>query len=152
VTLTTAFINKYTPPRPGIKLAVPSSITIHWIGAFPNQSVADPVKWWVDQKLEASAHFVVKDNAVLYCVPVNEVAWHCGSKGNYTSIGIEVVPASVAGDFGAETIKTLKQLLTMLPQVELLRHYDWTGKECPLYYVPNDKWEQLKKELRDGNY
>jgi N-acetylmuramoyl-L-alanine amidase len=148
VNYTVELIEKQTPPRPSIPLTAVSSITLHWIGPYPSQSVRDPVTWWVGQKLEASAHFIVKGDAVLNCIPITEVAWHCGSKGNYTSIGIEVIPASTAGEFSYESMRSLRELLGLLPQVELLRHYDWTGKDCPLYYTDNNRWEDLKKWLR----
>ena len=99
------------------------------------------------QKGEASAHFIVKDSEVLQCWPTSKVAWHAGCKqGNDTSIGIEVIPMNVEGEFSKLSIKTLRQLLDTLPLVPIIRHYDWTGKECPKYYC-NSRWEQLLKEL-----
>ena len=33
---------------------------------------------------------------------------------------------------------------------EILRHYDVTGKECPLYYVEHeDEWIQFKEDVAD---
>jgi N-acetylmuramoyl-L-alanine amidase len=143
--------------RPGIANRGITSITIHWIGPYPNQSVYTPYYWWRDgtdgQGVTASAHYIVKNKDVLHCVPDDEVAWHCGSEGNYTSIGIEVVPATNSGMFGADTISTLKALLKTLPDVPLKRHYDWTSKDCPRYYTPlseggSGRWDELVKELR----
>jgi N-acetylmuramoyl-L-alanine amidase len=155
VIITQTFLPKPSPCRPGLILSKPTSITIHWIGPYPNQTVDIPYNWWLKSGLQASAHYIVKDLKVLQCVPENEVAWHCGSKGNYTSLGIEVIPMNIAGQFSADTIDTLCQLLQGLPKVELLRHYDWTGKNCPLYYTPlsdggQERWEALVKELNDG--
>jgi N-acetylmuramoyl-L-alanine amidase CwlA len=140
------------PARPGIALQSVFSITIHWIGPYPNQAVDTPRAWWVKSGLQASAHYIVKDADVLQCIPTSEVAWHCGSKGNYTSLGIEVVPASIQGEFSETSIATLKELLGTLPHVELRRHYDWTGKDCPLWYTPlsdggEDRWNKLREEL-----
>jgi hypothetical protein len=147
-----------TPPRPGIPMVKPRSITIHWIGPYPNQEVETPRNWWItgpDGKgIQASAHFIVKEDRVIQCIPTCEVAWHCGSSGNYSSIGIEVIPANLDGVFSAATISTLRELLASLPPLELLRHFDWTKKDCPKWYTPLGKggdaaWEQLKKELKD---
>lgn len=46
-----------------------------------------------------------------------------------------------------------------LDETNLIRHYDVTGKLCPLYYVQNpEAWDQLKTdvgealaELKNGN-
>ena len=33
-------------------------------------------------------------------------------------------------------------------QINIIRHYDVTGKECPKYYVKNSKeWEKLKEDI-----
>jgi hypothetical protein len=152
----TNFLPEYSRPRSGIGLKEITSITIHWIGPYPKQSVWSPYYWWRDgtdgKGIEASAHFIVKDDKVLQAIPEKEVAWHCGSKGNFSSLGIEVVPEDESGVFGPDTLLTLRQLLGTLPKVTLKRHYDWTGKNCPLYYTPftdgGDKnWESLKEFL-----
>lgn len=141
------FIPDGTPCDTKKKLEKIESITIHWTGPYPGQSPSDVRDWWVNSKGEASAHFIVKDSEVLQCWPTNKVAWHAGCKqGNDTSIGIEVIPMNVEGEFSKLSIKTLRQLLDTLPLVPVIRHYDWTGKECPKYYC-NSRWEQLLKEL-----
>lgn len=129
----------------------PQVITIHYIGPHPGQSPAAVRKWWIDSKAEPSAHFVVKDDDVLQCWPTNKVAWHAGCRaGNLTSIGIEVVPCNTQGRFSEKSIKTLKELLDTLPRLPLVRHYDWTGKNCPAYYVNNDEWKELLVKLGRG--
>jgi hypothetical protein len=146
--------------RSGYALPKVDSITIHWIGPYPNQTVYSPYYWWRDgsdgKGVEASAHYIVKGNDVLHCIPDDEVAWHCGNReGNYSSIGIEVVPRDVDGRFDNTTISTLKELLAQLPPVSLKRHYDWTGKDCPRFYTPLGKggdlaWSDLLQEVKDG--
>lgn len=126
----------------------PSVITIHYIGPYPGQSPAQVREWWEVSEGEASAHFIIKDDIVIQCWPVTKMAWHAGCKaGNTTSIGIEVVPRNAAGEFSERSIATLKELLDTLPKLPLVRHYDWTGKLCPAYYVDNDKWTELLKKL-----
>lgn len=96
----------------------------------------------------ASAHFIVKNDEVLQCWPLNKTAWHAGCRaGNDSSIGIEVCPADTAGRFGDLTVKTLKELLDTLPRLPLVRHYDWTGKDCPRYYCNLDNWTELLERL-----
>jgi N-acetylmuramoyl-L-alanine amidase CwlA len=96
---------------------------------------------------------VIKDGLVICAIPPTEVAWHCGSKGNYTSIGIEVVPMNKNGEFSDASIASLYELIKAWPNLELLRHYDWTQKDCPRFYTPfvaggNEAWADLKERLR----
>lgn len=122
----------------------PDSITIHWTGPYPGQSPKDVRQWWIDSGGEASAHFIVKDDEVLQCWPIDKIAWHAGCRiGNYTSIGIEVIPCDKEGRFSDKSIMTLKELLNTLPNRPLIRHYDWTGKDCPKFYVDRQKWTEL---------
>ena len=163
------FLPKGHPGRPGLLLSHATSVTVHWIGAFPKQRPEDTLNWWLkgsDGKgVEASAHYIIKDDRCLQAIPDGEVAWHCGSKGNYSSIGIEVIPMNNDGEFSLSTIETLKELILRLNIKELRRHYDWTGKDCPKYYTPlanginnngrtsnpeegNRRWDELKKQIQ----
>ena len=143
------FIPEGTNCDTKLKLTSLDSITIHWIGPYPEQTPAQVRKYWIDSKGEASAHFIIKDSNVLQCWPTDKVAWHAGCKvGNMTSIGFEVVPMNKEGVFSKLSIKTLSQLLDTLPNKPLVRHFDWTGKKCPAYYCDSNKWEELLTELR----
>lgn len=126
----------------------PSSITIHWIGPYPGQVPEDVLHWWISSEGDASAHFIIKDKRCVQCWETNQIAWHAGCRqGNYTSIGIEVIPKNTEGEFSEESIATLKKLLATLPRLTLVRHYDWTRKACPKYYCDDDKWAALLKRL-----
>jgi N-acetylmuramoyl-L-alanine amidase len=146
------FIPRGKPARSGLKLANPTSITIHWVGPYPAQTPEVVRNWWTNGSngmgIEASAHFIIKDDRIMQCIPLSEVAWHCGSKGNYASYGIEVVPADKEGKFSEQSIETLIYCISTLPKLPLKRHYDWTQKDCPLYYTPftkdgNKHWQDL---------
>jgi N-acetylmuramoyl-L-alanine amidase len=153
MTIIEDWLPKDCKARPGIPIGKIESITIHWIGNYPSQAVKDPRNWWEISKGEAGAHFVVKDDTVLTAIPIDEVAYHCGVPvGNKSSIGIEVIPADHTGVFSVASVNTLRELLRELPNVPLKRHYDWSRKDCPLYYTPyvndgNEHWNQLLKEL-----
>lgn len=125
-----------------------SAITIHWIGPFPGQTPEHVRNYWINSGGDASAHYIVKDDEVLQCWPENKIAWHAGCRaGNLTSIGIEVIPCNIQGRFSERTIKTLKELLDTLPKLPLVRHFDWTGKDCPKYYCDNAEWKELLNKL-----
>lgn len=134
--------------RQNFEKGQPSVITLHYVGPFPGQTVDQVREWWEVSEGEASAHYIVKDDTVMQCWPLTKVAWHAGCKaGNSTSIGIEVIPKTAAGEFSEETIKTLKELLDSLPRLPIVRHFDWTGKSCPAFYCNSAAWNELLKKL-----
>lgn len=126
----------------------PSVITIHWIGPFPGQTPDIVRNFWIQSGGEASAHYIIKDDECMQCWPDGKIAWHAGcSAGNKTSIGIEVIPCNVAGEFSEKSIKTLKELIATFPKMPIIRHYDWTGKDCPKYYLDTQKWKELLAKI-----
>jgi hypothetical protein len=162
--------------RAGIKFTKPlENIIIHWIGPYPNQTVSAPWNWWENGSngggTQASAHFIIKDSDIMQCVPLDEIAWHSGDSRNYNSIGIEIIPMNINGEFSKMSIDTLYSLVKYIRKVtgkylRLERHYDGTQKkDCPLFYTPVSKivsgntggygldgqrrWEELKSFLND---
>ena len=130
----------------------PSVITLHWVGPYPGQTPDIVRDYWIKSDGDASAHFIVKDDEVLQCWPLDKIAWHAGCRsGNNTSIGIEVIPQSMKGEFSEKTITALKELLDSLPRMPIVRHFDWTGKACPAYYVDSNKWSELLEKLGRPN-
>ena len=127
----------------------PNSLTIHWIGPYPKQDCNIVRNWWLTGGQQGSAHFIIKDNDVMQCWPLSRTAWHAGnSEGNNTSIGIEVVPKNEEGEFSDESIETLKAFIDdFFPSLPLKRHYDWSKKDCPRYYVNEERWAELKRRL-----
>lgn len=126
-----------------------SVLTIHWIGPFPGQTPEQVRDYWIRSGEEASAHFIIKDDICLQCWPLDTVAWHAGCRaGNYTSIGIEVIPYNTLGMFSDKSIATLKELIrTQFKGWPIVRHYDWTGKNCPAYYLDSNKWSALLRNI-----
>lgn len=124
------------------------NITIHYTGPLPKQTPAQVRKYWIDSKGEPSAHFIIKDEEVLQCWEIDKVAWHTGtSRGNHSSIGIEVIPETKDGKFSERSIASLKELIATLPKLPIVRHYDWSGKKCPAYYVDDKKWKDLLEKI-----
>lgn len=128
----------------------PTSITIHWTGPYPGQSPDVVRDWWINSNGEASAHYIIKDDECMQCWPDDKVAWHTGKRvGNYTSIGIEIIPESKDGKFSDKSIETARELIaTIGGDKDILRHFDWNGKDCPKYYLAGDRWSELYKKLK----
>jgi hypothetical protein len=119
--------------------------------------IPDPTgKWRVDkkgnfvlyngQKVEirwVSSHFVVGlDGEVIQNIPLDEYSY-CTNQANGYSISIETCHPDTTGKFNAVTEKSLAELVAYLlgkyglTVNDVIRHYDVTGKQCPLYYVTN---------------
>ena len=115
-----------------------------------------------------SAHYIVGLNGeILRCVPENERAMHAGRAygsqwteqakvNNATLLGIEVCHPDRTGVFSAVTYNALVWLTADIcsrrgfdPIKAVVRHYDVTGKSCPLYYVNNPSaWTRMKEDIK----
>ena len=103
---------------------------------------------------------------IIRCIPDNEIAWHAGQSygpqwnemartNNSRFIGIECCHPDSSGQFSTQTYKALLGLCVYLcrthnlnPNMDIFRHYDVCGKNCPVYYVNNpDKWGIFKTEV-----
>ena len=134
------------------------TIIIHWTGPYPKQNPATVRNWFengVDGKgVQASVHFIIKNDEVVQTLPLNEVGWHSGDKRNYSSIGIEVIAQDESGVFSASLIASLKEVIALIrttyPDTNVVRHFDGVQKkDCPRYYTPlgaggEEAWETLK--------
>lgn len=107
--------------------------------------------------LFGSAHICVDSDTELLAVPLNEDAYHTGVPiGNETSIGIELAVLDMTGRMAPEVVERAVKLCARLcvehsiDPGKILRHYDWSQKVCPRWYVehPGD-FEQFKKDVKD---
>ena len=115
----------------------------------------------------ASAHYCVDEKNIVYeCVPLDTVAWAVGDGksgkygniiNNYNSVSIEMVShtdASGAYYIPKETqenaARLYQMLLKKLPNVQYtIRHYDVSGKLCPLPMIAENKWKEFQKLLKE---
>lgn len=105
-------------------------------------------------KTSASSHFIIGlEGEILQCIPLDEVAF-ASNERNEDTISIECCHPDATGKFTQKTYDSLIALSAWLcskyglDKNDLLRHYDITGKLCPLYYVKHeDAWETLKDDI-----
>lgn len=126
-------------------------------------------KYFKNNIVKASAHYFVDDDSVTQSVPDNFVAYsvggnkysNCGSTGggkyygkctNSNSISIEICDDVKNGVIypSAKTIENVialtKELMKKytIPASNVIRHFDVTGKACPVYWcgntAKNTKW------------
>lgn len=134
--------NKYS--RPQIPLKTVKKVVLHYVGN-PNSTAIANRNYFENQKnggrYVSSNYIVGLDGEILRCVPENEVAY-CSNKANTYSISIECCHPDATGKFTDATTSSAAELCAYLLKKyrlsvdDLIRHYDVTGKQCPLWFVP----------------
>ena len=114
--------------------------------------------------LQASAHYFVDEHGAMQSVREGDTAWHCGARAywhpecrNANSIGIEmcsrkradgsyyILPETVAN--AAALAKDIMQRYGIDTE-HVVRHYDVTGKRCPMPWVDDPaQWAAFKDML-----
>ncbi len=139
--------------RRGTKLNKVTAIAVHYVGN-PNTTAMQNRNYFNQEGVTVSSHFIVGlEGEVVQCVPLDEISSATNHR-NRDTISIEVCHPDATGRFSEKTYASLVRLVTWLcrelelDQTNLLRHYDVTGKLCPLYYVKNpEAWEQFCGEI-----
>jgi len=147
--------NEYS--RPQIETEEITGIVIHYT-ANPGTTAADNRGYFEGLKdsglTYASSHFVVGiEGEIIQCIPTTEIAY-ASNERNGDTISIEVCHPDASGKFTNNTYDSLVELTGWLcgylgvePE-NVIRHYDVTGKLCPLYYVENEKeWIGFKEDV-----
>lgn len=139
--------------RDGRALEQVNDIAIHYVGNPGSTAIANR-NYFNKPEVEVSSHFIVGlDGEIVQCIPLNERAVATNDR-NGDTIAIEVCHPDDTGQFSDKTYASLIKLTAWLCEqlhldgTHLIRHYDVTGKLCPLYYVEHeDAWTQLKADV-----
>lgn len=147
--------NEYS--RPQTPLNKVNSIVIHYTanpgtGAESNRNYFENLR--VNKTTSASSHFVIGlEGEIIQCIPLNEISFASNDRNNDT-ISIECCHPDETGKFNDKTYQSLIALVSWLcceyslGKDDIIRHYDVSGKLCPLYYVEHeDAWEELKNDI-----
>lgn len=156
--------NRYS--RPQTRLEKVTKIAVHYVGnagstAEGNRNYFESLK---DGKHDyASSHYIVGlKGEIIQCIPENEIAY-CTNEANYNSISIENCHPKADGKFNAATLKSLTELCADIckryrldPMKDIIRHYDVTGKLCPLWWVNHPQkfleFKQNVEKMMKGEY
>ncbi len=146
--------NKYS--RPQIELKRVNGVVVHYVGNAGSSAIANRnyFEGNKNRQIYASSHYIIGLNGeIIMCVPENEIAY-CSNNRNKDTISIECCHLKEDGKFNSKTLESLTYLLKdIIKRYDLkindvIRHYDITGKMCPLYFVKNEgEWEIFKKNL-----
>jgi N-acetylmuramoyl-L-alanine amidase len=145
--------------RPQTKLKKVKGLVIHYVAnpgttAQQNRNYFEGLK---DSKTtKASSHFIIGlDGEIIQCIPSGEIAY-ASNERNEDTLSIECCHPDATGKFNQETYDSLVHLTAWLcgkfdlTTRDVIRHYDVTGKQCPLYYVENPKaWQQFLTDVQD---
>ena len=147
--------NEYS--RPQTPLNKVTSVVIHYTanpgtGAESNRNYFENLR--INKTTSASSHFVIGlKGEIIQCIPLSEISFASNNRNNDT-ISIECCHPDETGKFNDKTYQSLIALVSWLccqynlDKDDIIRHYDVTGKLCPLYYVEHeDAWEKLKSDV-----
>lgn len=149
--------NKYSRPQTPLKKV--TKIAIHYVGnagssAQGNRNYFENLK--NGKGSYASSHYIIGlKGEIIQCIPENEWAY-CTNEANAYSISIENCHPYSDGKFNNATRQSLIELCADLckryaldPVKDIIRHYEVTGKRCPLYWVTHpDDWVKFKNEVK----
>lgn len=149
-------VNEYS--RPGKRLRKVKGIVVHYV-ANPNTTAENNRNYFENLKdtheRSASSHYIVGlEGEILQCIPLDEIAYASNNRNNDT-IAIECCHPDATGKFNSMTYESLVNLTAALcntynldPNKDVIRHYDVTGKLCPLYFVENeDEWHYFLMQV-----
>ena len=133
--------------RSGRALEEVRSIVVHYVGN-PGTSAQANRNYFANIGTQVCSHFVIGlDGEIIQCVPLDERSAASNDR-NRDTISIEVCHPDESGKFNDATYASLVRLTAWLctefelESSDVIRHYDVTGKLCPLYYVENgEAWE-----------
>lgn len=145
--------------RPGDPLETVTGVVLHYVGnpgtsAQANRNYFESLSSG-ELKTYASSHFIVGlEGEVIQCVPLTEIAYASNTR-NADTVSVEVCHPDEGGEYAPASYRTVVELTAWLcrefrlePETDVIRHYDVTGKLCPLYYVEHEAaWAQLLDDI-----
>ena len=139
--------------RRGVMLEGVRNIVIHYVGN-PGTTAQQNRDYYANPSSEVSSHFVIGlKGEIIQCIPLHEKS-SASNHRNKDTISIEVCHPDESGKFTDASYQSLVKLTAWLCETcdlvsdDVIRHYDITGKQCPLYFVTHeDIWETFKADV-----
>ena len=139
--------------RSGARLEDFTGVVIHYVGN-PGTSARNNRQYFAQESTQVCSHFIIGlEGEVIQCLPLEERSAASNSR-NRDTISIEVCHPDAGGQFTPATYQAVVELTAWLCRTghlsadAVIRHYDVTGKLCPLYYVDHeDAWRQLQQDV-----
>ena len=139
--------------RRGVYLEGVRDIVIHYVGN-PGSTAQQNRDYYANPYSDVSSHFVIGlKGEIIQCIPMYEKS-SASNHRNKDTISIEVCHPDESGKFTDASYQSLVKLTAWLCEScdldsgDVIRHYDITGKQCPLYFVTHENaWERFKKDV-----
>ena len=139
--------------RRGVMLEGVRNIVIHYVGN-PGTTAQQNRDYYANPSSDVSSHFVIGlKGEIIHCIPLHEKS-SASNHRNKDTISIEVCHPDESGKFTDASYQSLVKLTAWLCETcdldsdDIIRHYDITGKQCPLYFVTyKDEWENFKDSV-----
>ena len=159
--ITVDLIPKNPYSRVGTPLEQVNGVVVHYV-ANAGTSAAQNRNYFAglaqSQQTKASSNFIIGlDGEIVLCVPPGEVAY-ASAERNWDTLSIECCHPDETGALNDVTYQSLVKLVAWLQDVygfdtdQIIRHFDVTGKPCPLDFVNNpDKWEAFLADVEKAN-
>jgi len=147
-------INVDGDSRRGVYLVSIQNIVIHYVGN-PGTTAQQNRDYYASRSSEVSSHFVIGlKGEIIQCIPLHEKS-SASNHRNKDTISIEVCHPDESGKFTDAAYQSLVKLTAWLCEIcdldsgDVIRHYDITGKQCPLFFVTHeDKWKQFLRDVK----
>ena len=128
-------------------------IAIHYVGN-PGTTAQQNRDFYNNPDTQVSSHFLIGlDGEIIQCVPLDEKS-SATNERNRDTISIEVCHPDADGVFTDASYQSLVKLTAWLcdnfhlSRDRVIRHYDVTGKLCPLHFVEDEgAWEQFLADV-----
>lgn len=147
-------IKNHIPKRinnPQVKMS-PAGIILHYVGN-PGTSARANANYFHNVNSQVSVNYIVDDKEIIEIIPPNMKSFGT-SNGLYNGryIQIEMCHPDTTGRINEATLERVvwlcRKLISEYGCKDIIRHYDVTGKQCPLWYVQNpDEWAKLKARI-----
>lgn len=129
----------------------PEGIILHYIGN-PGTTAAQNANYFHSVQSQVSVHYIVDDIEIIEIIPPNKKSFGTSSKYyNEHYIQIEMCHSDPSGRINPATLDNViwlcKKLIHDYDIIDIIRHYDVTGKRCPLWYVDEGRWKELKMKI-----
>ena len=147
--------NEYS--RPGDALTEVNNIVVHYLAnpgttAQENRDYFDSLAYSGEEY--ASTHFIIGlEGEIIQLIPLDEISY-CSNDRNYDTVAIECCHPDESGVYTEETYDSLVLLTAWLCEMfdldysDIIRHYDVTGKICPLAFVTSpDYYYSFKADV-----
>ena len=140
--------------NPGTTI-VPKGIILHYIGN-PGTTARQNASYFAHVNSQTSVHYIVDDGEIIEIIPPDQKSYGTSSREhNERGIQIEMCHPDESGKISETTLYNVvwlcRELMERYGITEIIRHYDVTGKKCPLWYVNHpEEWEALKGRIVEG--